>query len=70
MSPYCRSCGSHVSEQYVRTFSRDGETVVACPDPDCPVVRDGRGRLRVEEMQKTEAVRADGGDDDRVEVGR
>lgn len=45
MSPECRNCGSHVTEEYVRVLSRDGEAVDACPDDDCDNIRtDGRIR--------------------------
>ena len=41
MSPHCRNCGAHVSERYVRVFSRRGvDHVECCPDcEDC--VRQG-----------------------------
>jgi len=34
MSPRCQNCGGHVSEDYVRVFSADDETIRACPDCD------------------------------------
>ena len=45
--PECRNCGSHVTEDYVRVFSRDpdGETVDVCPE--CPdKIRGSHGEVR------------------------
>jgi len=43
MSPRCRNCGSFVSQEYVRVFSRDGEGVDACPADECDYVRTANG---------------------------
>jgi hypothetical protein len=34
MSPACRNCDAHVTAQYIRVHSRDGQGVDCCPH--CP----------------------------------
>lgn len=38
--PACRNCGAHVTDEYVRVMSRDGEGVDVCPNCEHRI-RDG-----------------------------
>lgn len=59
--PECRNCGSHVTEDYVRVFGKDGaDTVDVCPE--CPdKIRTSYGKVR--DARSTRRNKASGDND-------
>jgi len=51
--PQCQNCGSHVTEQYIRVFSKNGaDHVDACPD--CPDLKRANGKPREKKYTENE----------------
>jgi len=58
MSPECRNCGAHLTSDFIRVFSRDGDGIDWCPW--CPeTVRGSGAQPREARSQRGQRYRDD-----------